>query len=308
MPSKVLLLELYLSGTFLLFIVAVATPSHVARYQFSPEKPDSLTAPKGPPKSEQTGVRATQLPAASHPKTLNAPATVATVDSGTAKLATQHDPAVLVSDELTSVPTLKPIVAAQARPEQSTVKSLPAAATTQSSTTPPSQHKVDPLAPTVAAPYGYKIITVKRPDATIAKVKRPLKQGEQATSVSTKALTRPSAQKSTTTTTDNADSRAVLEIKEKVTSTLPTAPRTISDTKDAEVSPSKTVTSTTTKLPDVSEKDIGGVQVIEKELESPTTSQAATGELFKGARRFAKVVKVFIWTVAIIFPLFFLGK
>lgn len=148
----------------------------------------------------------------------------------------------------------------------------PAATKTTSIPSAPVKPKVDPLAPSAAAPFGYKMVTVKKPDGTIAKVRRPLKEGE--------------------------------------TPPAPTPPKTADKTSTDPEKDTSLAIDTNLAAPATAESaDKRAVQVTEKELTSPSNPTQAThaADKYKGARTAARILKFLFWIVAISFPLFFLA-
>jgi len=236
-----------------------------------------------------------------------------------------------VPEKVTPISKLEPNITTN-QPAQSTTKtSVPLASTSSSDLgaekrTTQAQAKVDPLAPTAAAPYGYKIVTVKKPDGTIAKVKRPLKEAETAQipvnktfPMRDKAVTRPSTQKGATTDSPEVTSSTH---ESAALSSPSVAPQSISFSEDIEAASSfhsqpvetKENYSKTTKPSHTPKKQImeqSEVQVTEKELEqadSPYSSALAQDEHFRSAHIVAKIAKLIVWIIGIMLPLFFLGK
>lgn len=241
-------------------------------------------------------------------------------------------------EKVTPIPEIKPVTIQQQPPQTATTSSPPIARTQSfdlgvESQTAPAHGKVNPLGPTAAAPYGYKIVTVKKPDGTIVKVKRPLKEGEQQSTIAKKTnltsdkktVTQPSTHGvATRNTTTKSGSPAMLE---KAAHTSPSlVPESTNHVMCIEAAPTsvrlsvlpptliKETTLETSKLAAISEKQIGQdnkVHVTEKELEqagNPRQIDLAQDNGSKSARRVAKIAKLIVWTVGIMFPLFFLGK
>lgn len=292
-----------------------------ARYHLLPEKiqPENKTTSTGVAQGQQTGARSSPAlaPAIAKPKTTTTVSPATTTGPSMVKTISPSDLAVPVLDAAASVSKAKAVLTGQAHPELSTTKPLPTTITTPASTPAPTSHvvpasaattaRVDPLAPTAAAPHGYKIVTVKKPDGTIAKVKRPLKEGEKlpvpVVKKTTSVPTKPTAQslRENSAATGSTIVPTFSAMNEKVTLGLSsTAPRIVGSDKEIEAAPIGEGTSTTTKLPEVSEKELGGVRITEKELERGISPQksATPDDRFKGARKLARIMKLFIWTVS----------
>lgn len=291
------------------------------RYNITPAKvePEPTTQVKSLPTTLPTSTPTTSTPAVkTNPASTSTTSSVAG-PKASAVTKTTGTASPKVTPLLSPPPeTKQPSPSSQPPSGVSTAK--PAQATTSPSSTAaprnsacPAPAKVDPLAPTAAAPYGYKIVTVRKPDGTTTKVKRPLKEGEKApepatkpAAKSTKPKTQPTAEKKITTPT--TDPAALPVVNEKATTTL--ASTEISSNVD-NVKAAPTPTPQPAALKEVSANTTKAPQVTEKELEEGSGLQPApapTEEWFKGARTVAKVIKFVIWVFCILLPLFFLGK
>lgn len=292
------------------FISRDTRDSTAARYQLLPEEVQrtNRAIPRNVPQSSQVESKSTQPSATAKSGVTTTSATANATGSLNA--------------------TLRPLPFVEV-PETSPVKSFCPTATLQASTTATGNRKTsapaksDSLAPTPAAPYGYKIIKVKKPDGTIIKVKRPLKEGEKPPMHIARKPLPASVQNITQPPTQRVPSMSVTATSGAPVTNCgashaqsPNTTGIVSTTNVMEAIPTSGKqpaltngsTSTNTKLPSTYEKYSHGVLVAENDPEQATTTQPAARMNHDGFKRFARVDKLLIWGACILFPLLFLSK